>query len=68
MALKRSFEKPGLQNDLPEPIKIAESAAPAQRTIIYRCKLCEYQGPEPHFCPSCLADTMRAIEPDPEKP
>jgi hypothetical protein len=25
-----------------------------------RCRVCAYEGPE-RFCPTCLADTMRAI-------
>lgn len=23
------------------------------------CRVCGYQGPERHYCPTCLADTMR---------
>jgi len=26
-----------------------------------RCRVCGHEGPEPQFCPDCLAETMRPL-------
>ena len=29
----------------------------------YRCRVCDLEGPEPAYCPTCLADTMVRVTP-----
>jgi hypothetical protein len=28
---------------------------------LYRCRICELEAPMRHYCPTCLADTMKPI-------
>lgn len=30
----------------------------------YRCRVCEYEGPESSYCPTCLAETMKRADHD----
>ena len=34
-----------------------DDAGPPPRP--HRCRVCGHEGPEPRFCPDCLAETMR---------
>jgi hypothetical protein len=36
-------------------VVVPQAAAEPQR----RCRICGHVGPEPRFCPVCLAETMR---------
>jgi rubrerythrin len=42
-----------------QPIREADGDPPN-----YRCRVCDYEGPEPSYCPSCLAETMKRSDSD----
>jgi hypothetical protein len=39
-----------------QPIRESEGPPPA-----FECRVCQYVGPDPVFCPECLAGTMRPV-------
>ena len=42
----------------PDDIDVAPRAA-GEVERRHQCRICEHSGPEPRFCPICLAETMR---------
>jgi hypothetical protein len=58
-------EKRRLNEVLPpdvDPTLLEEAKPMAQpEAASYRCRICGHEGPEPKFCPECLAETMKRV-------
>jgi hypothetical protein len=42
-----------------ERLRAGSQQTPAGPPKTFECRVCGYLGPEPSYCPSCLAETMR---------
>jgi hypothetical protein len=64
-SLKRLFDTP---TEVEKEVRKKNAALRGQRKAegdppTFRCRVCALEGPDPSFCPECLADTMVPVKP-----